>query len=110
MLSRALHQQRFIIILVFPWKSQGLSVGKEKCVCWGGLWNMWNSAWLDSENQNLFSKSRETFLIIALIPSSLLLCLALPPARPLGHITSERQTERERERSGLTMELLCMVR
>lgn len=80
------------------------------CVLGGAGWNTWNSAWLDSENKNLFSKSREPFLIIGLIPSSLLLCLALPPARLVsspGQPDTARETGRESERSGLTMEFLC---
>lgn len=88
-------------------------VWEKKNVCVGGAgWNTWNSAWLDSENKNLFSKSREPFLIIGLIPSSLLLCLALPPARLVsspGQPDTARETGRESERSGLTMELLCRV-
>lgn len=76
-------------------------VWEKKNVCVGGAgWNTWNSAWLDSENKILFSKSREPFLIIGLIPSSLLLCLALPPARLVaspGQPDTARETERERE-------------
>lgn len=63
---------------------------------------MWNSAWLDSENKNLFSKISRDFPHYR-AHSVVAAALSRPTSRPLGHITgaaghSERDGEREREK------------